>query len=413
MMNDLTFTTAWRQLLDGIAAAGSGGPAPIVLSSLPALAQLAEESSLSNGAFIQSPPGRNIPLAVGLRAVLPETPLFLIMNADCVTLGTNHLIHAARRNIHLTLLLLRSELTAEGESPERVSWGLPRWQRDIENVPTPLEWVAELEAGYVGRANLTRPDELVTVLRDAMTTRGFSAVGITTESALPTGALSRDPWPEYFDSYRAWAAPLRREATAETPAPAKPLPERAVPRLEVRIAGLGGQGIKLAGTVLAEAAGLHGGLWATQRGDYGSATRGGPSMVDVVLGSDPITYPVADHPDVLVLLSQAAADRYAQSVRPGGIVIADQAEVKSPPAGAISVPLTALAREHVGKSIAAGVVALGCLAAVSDVVSLETISLSLQELVPAAVVDNNLAACAAGHAATRAAVRGEGLCLES
>ena len=72
--------------------------------------------------------------------------------------------------------------------------------------------------------------------------------------------------------------------------------QRTVPRCEVRIAGLGGHGVKLAGTVLSEAAGFHEGLWATQRGDYGSATRGGPSRVDVVLGSDAITYPARTIP---------------------------------------------------------------------------------------------------------------------
>ncbi len=61
--------------------------------------------------FIQGPPGRNIALAIGLRAARPRTPLVLLMNADSVTLGTNHLIHAARRNIGLTVLLLRADLT--------------------------------------------------------------------------------------------------------------------------------------------------------------------------------------------------------------------------------------------------------------------------------------------------------------
>ena len=47
---------------------------------------------------------------------------------------------------------------------------------------------------------------------------------------------------------------------------------------------MGGQGVKLSGTILSEAAGLGEGLWATHYGEYGSATRGGPSKVDIVMG---------------------------------------------------------------------------------------------------------------------------------
>jgi 2-oxoglutarate ferredoxin oxidoreductase subunit gamma len=188
--------------------------------------------------------------------------------------------------------------------------------------------------------------------------------------------------------------------------PKAPPARRNVGRYEVRIAGLGGHGVKLAGTVLSEAAGFHEGLWATQRGDYGSATRGGPSSVDVVLGSDRITYPGADHPDALVVLSQQGADRHAPALRPGGRLIADPAEVTRMPPNALAVPITAIAREHTGKPIAAGVVALGCIAALTDAVSQAALHRSLAANVPPASVDSNVAACAAGFAATRAALGG-------
>jgi 2-oxoglutarate ferredoxin oxidoreductase subunit gamma len=262
-----------------------------------------------------------------------------------------------------------------------------------------------LQAAFVGRANLHEPFELATVLASSLATPGFSVIGVTAEALLETGVLSRCDWPEYFTAYREWAAPLRAapvEPAAATPAPAR----RAVPRTEVRIAGFGGQGVKLAGTVLLEAAGLHEGLWATQRGDYGSATRGGPSMVDVVIGSDPITYPGADHPDALVLLTQAAADRYARAAGPGAVVIADPGEVSRMPPGALAVPITAIAREHTGKPLAAGVVALGCVAALGTTVAQESLAKSLAANVPRSAVAANVAACAAGFAATREALKG-------
>lgn len=412
MTYDRRFATTWQLLLDSICTtmgALPGHEPPIILSSLPDLPYARDgRDGPAPLSFIQGPPGRNIALAIGLRAAKPDTPLVLLMNADSVTLGTNHLIHAARRNIGMTLLLLRSELTQHegGGNLDRTGWGMPAYQRELEAPSRPLDWVSALDAALVGRANLRQPDELATLLARAVSTPGFCVIGVTTDDHLPTGVLSTCDWHEYFAAYREWAAPLRRAVLAE-PMPATettPRPRREVPRFEVRIAGLGGQGVKLAGTVLSEAAGLVEGLWATQRGDYGSATRGGPSMVDVVLGSEPITYPCADHPDVLVLLTQAAADRWARSARPGATVIADAIEVTRPPPGALAVPISALARQHTGKPIAAGVVTLGCVAALNDAVSLDALGKGLAANMPASIVAANVAACAAGFAATRAAL---------
>ncbi len=408
MSDDRAFATNWQLLLDSICAVtGTLDPRepPIVLSSLP---DLPYRRDARNGpaplSFIQGPPGRNIALAIGLRAAKPATPLVLIMNSDSVTLGTNHLIHAARRNIGMTLLLLRAELTRTAQL-DRTGWEVPAQQKALEAPSRPLDWVTALGAALVGRGNLNEPDELARLLARALATPGFSVLGVTVDPSLPTGVLNEAPWPEYFTAYRDWAAPLRA-GPAGPPTCSAPALARAQPRYEVRIAGFGGQGVKLAGTVLGEAAVFEEGLWATQRGDYGSATRGGPSMVDVVIGADPITYPNADHPDALVVLTQAAADRYARGLKPGAHVIADATEVKRTPQGAITVPITQLAREHTGKPIAAGVVALGCVAALTEAVSADALERSLARHVPHGSVDRNIAACAAGFAATRAALQG-------
>lgn len=109
MSYDRRFATTWQLLMDAVCTVMGLGPdrdPPIILSSLPDLPyQMKGRAPLS---FVQGPPGRNIAVAIGLRAALPRTPLILIMNADSVTLGTNHLIHAARRNFGMTLLLRKS-----------------------------------------------------------------------------------------------------------------------------------------------------------------------------------------------------------------------------------------------------------------------------------------------------------------
>jgi 2-oxoglutarate ferredoxin oxidoreductase subunit gamma len=326
---------------------------PVVLSTLAHAP--GDDHPHTHYPFVLGPPGRLVAMAIGLRAALPTSPLLLVGAADAVTIGTNHLIHAARRNIGMTLVLLRDDIFDPGESASLDRSG---YQHSIgpEQTAKPLEWASALGATFVGRASLSDVDGLTDMVEQAVSSRGFSVVGVTNDASLPAGVLTRTDWPEFFGTYRGWS---------DTVAPTQPggcgavVAAGAPTRIEVRIAGLGGQGVKLAGTCLSEAAAAEG-LWATQIGDYGSATRGGASSVDVVLGAERITYPGADHPDVLVVLSQAALDS-ARGVGAGGIFIVDD-RLTAPP-GALSLPIVSLARQHTGGQLSAGIVALGVVAA--------------------------------------------------
>ena len=170
MSNPASYAATWRMLMEVISTAvklRGDGPAPLILSSLPQLP--ASEAGDEPFSFIQGPPGRNIAIAVGLRAALPDVPILLIMNSDAITLGTNHLSHAARRNVRMTLLLLRSELTgAENEPLDRVRWGSPGFQESIETAATPLEWAKALDAALVARGNINDPDALAALINDAI-----------------------------------------------------------------------------------------------------------------------------------------------------------------------------------------------------------------------------------------------------
>ncbi len=415
---DATRTESWHVLMQVITKAVALDPRrrlPLVLTSLPELPEYAFDGPPIS--FIHGPPGRNIALAAGLRAALPATPLLLIMNADAVTLGMNHLIHAARRNMGMTLMILRAEVTGKVTRSvgKRTSWRVYGIQESIERKATPLELATSLEAASVARGSLEDPGDLARIVHESMLTPGFTMVGVTSAPNLPRGRLSSTQLPEYFEAYRDWSRSLRERIARERP-PQDPVaigaadttatPRRHVPRHEVRIVGVGGQGVKLAGSVLGTAAGELEGLWTTQRGEYGSATRGGPSLVDVILGSERIGYPRADHPDVLVLLGAKSIEPHAASVKPGGHLIVDADRIDGAGATAIAVPMVRIAIEHTGKPLAAGIVALGCIAAVSDAVALDALKTSISLNLPERLAAANIAAMVAGYEQTRKAMEG-------
>ena len=115
-----------------------------------------------------------------------------------------------------------------------------------------------------------------------------------------------------------------------------PLPSS---RIEVRLAGSGGQGLILAGLVLAEAAGVFDGREVAMVQSYGPEARGGASKAEVIVSDVPIDYPLCTQVDVLVSLNQEASDTYCWDLKPGAWVLIDKDLVLHPPSSkAIALP---------------------------------------------------------------------------
>jgi 2-oxoglutarate ferredoxin oxidoreductase subunit gamma len=174
-------------------------------------------------------------------------------------------------------------------------------------------------------------------------------------------------------------------------------------RREIRLAGSGGQGLILAGIILAEAAGVYEGQEVAQTQSYGPEARGGASKAEVVISDGDIDYPKAVKPDILLCLNQKACDAYLADVQPGGTVIVDASLVQDlpPAAGAISLPFTKIARDDLGKEMLANIVALGALAQLTGIVSLENLEKAVLARVPKGTEELNRKALAAGVAAAR------------
>lgn len=142
-------------------------------------------------------------------------------------------------------------------------------------------------------------------------------------------------------------------------------------RWEVRLAGHGGQGLGLAGIILAEAA-VRDGKNAVMTHSYGAQQRGGPSRADVVISNEKIDYPQVLDADVLVIFCEAAFDRYHRELASDGFLVVDSSQAKrSLVEGARSIPLpfADIAQQVTGSSISANMVALGFVAELTKLVS--------------------------------------------
>lgn len=153
---------------------------------------------------------------------------------------------------------------------------------------------------------------------------------------------------------------------------------------ELRLSGSGGQGLILAGIILAEAA-LHDGRNVVQSQSYGPEARGGASKAEVIISDNMINYPKVDRCDMLLSLTQKACDKYISSLKSGGILILDSTVKEIPDRDDIrifSIPILNKASHGLGKPMVANIIALGSIYELTKVVSKEALEKAVLNRVP-------------------------------
>jgi len=145
--------------------------------------------------------------------------------------------------------------------------------------------------------------------------------------------------------------------------------------VEVRFAGIGGQGLVTMGAVLADAAAGQG-LEVAASQSYGSQARGGATHADVIISEGMIDFPHVIDPDLLVVLAQEAYDHYAPGLGREARLFYDDFFVNSTrrlAAEQVPVAATATAVERLENRLAANFVMLGAVLEATGVVSLEAV----------------------------------------
>ncbi|MCD6140011.1 MAG: 2-oxoacid:ferredoxin oxidoreductase subunit gamma [Thermococcus sp.] len=165
--------------------------------------------------------------------------------------------------------------------------------------------------------------------------------------------------------------------------------------MQIRLAGFGGQGVILAGVILGDAAAIEG-LNVIQTQDYGSQSRGGHSIADLIISKDPIYDLIVTKADVLLALAQLGYDSTKESLREGGLLIVDT-ELVQPDREFTGAPFTRIAEEEVGLALTVNMVALGYLVAKTNIVKKESVEEAIRRRVPKGTEEINLKAFRIGY----------------
>ncbi|MBU2649462.1 MAG: 2-oxoacid:acceptor oxidoreductase family protein [Bacteroidetes bacterium] len=272
--------------------------------------------------------GRSIALASGISLSLthPGKKVIVFIGDGGATIGLQHLIDAAHKNINLTVVLHNnmlygmtggqpSELTPLGFKTPTLPEGNKIKGFDICNV------VAAAGASYVSR--VVGIGDISSQLAEALSKKGFSLVEVM--EICPSYAVKSNPGMKLRQvteeaglSIKVYAdrdtEGFRPDIRTETPSlldnmPVIPIHYRSERSSVARImiAGSAGEGVQSAAELFARAA-IASGLNVTKKGSYPVTVGIGFSASDIILSPEPIEYTGSHIPDYVVITSQEGLD---------------------------------------------------------------------------------------------------------
>jgi len=163
-------------------------------------------------------------------------------------------------------------------------------------------------------------------------------------------------------------------------------------RIEVRISGLGGQGVVLAGEILGRAA-VYEGKHVVQTQSYGAEARGTTAKSEVIISDGRIGFPKVRKCDILVAMSQSAVEIHLRDLKENGMLIVDADMVKHLPetkAKVFKIPATKTAEKLLESRLYANVIMLGALTKITGIVKREAIEKAIADSVSETAREANI-----------------------
>ncbi len=149
------------------------------------------------------------------------------------------------------------------------------------------------------------------------------------------------------------------------------------------IAGFGGQGVLLAGVVLANS-GMMEGAEVSWMPSYGPEMRGGTANCHVTISDKPIGSPIVEVPDSVILMNRPSVEKFEGKLKPGGVMIVNSSLagkcISRKDARIYLVPANDIALE-LGNNKIANIVMLGAYVRVTGIVKGETVEDAIKNVI--------------------------------
>ena len=170
-------------------------------------------------------------------------------------------------------------------------------------------------------------------------------------------------------------------------------------RTEIRITGMGGQGVVLSGHIIGRACAIDANNHATMIQSFGPEARGSACSATLAVSETEVLYPYISRPDVFAVMSAEGYETYRDELKDDGILIYESDLVHpTPKQGQMvyGVPSIRIA-ESLGRSIVQNIVMLGFFTAATKIVSREQMREAVKASVPAGTERLNFEAFDAGY----------------
>lgn len=284
--------------------------------------------------------GRAPALGLGISLGLnnPDKKVIVIQGDGGATIGLQHILEAARRNVNMTLVVMNNMLY--GMTGGQISGLSTQKFKDLKNIETGIPPFDIVKLAHVsGAAFACRATSISTftdILTEAFRIDGFSLVELS--SLCTSYAFKKlnefndhiSP-PEILRNIRpAMVSDIRR--TNSLFENLESVNENFTHNIDIKfgiiLAGSAGGGIQSTATMLSRAAMMHG-LNSTMKGEYPVTVGTGFSIAEVIISDSKINYTGLESPQIAIIISEDGLKVAAKRIQPDTKVLADLSLIDS------------------------------------------------------------------------------------
>ncbi|MBW1998681.1 MAG: 2-oxoacid:ferredoxin oxidoreductase subunit beta [Deltaproteobacteria bacterium] len=168
--------------------------------------------------------GRALAFATGVKLSRPELTVIVPMgDGDAIAIGGNHFIHAARRNIDITAIIMNNGIygMTGGQFSPLSGLGKIATTAPFGNIHEAFD-IVELARGagssFVARSTTYHVTSMIKILQKAITHRGFSVVEILSQCPTYFGRKNRmGDAVDMLNYYKTHTTPVGSKKKAENP----------------------------------------------------------------------------------------------------------------------------------------------------------------------------------------------------